>query len=245
MDQVRNSAEYVVEMRNVAFSFAPKAGSFELSVDRLEISKGEAVFLAGASGSGKSTLLGLICGTLVPQKGAINILGAEISSFSGSARDQLRADHIGIIFQMFNLLPYLSIPDNVLLPLHFSKTRKAAAIKNSKTDIAEAHRLLAALGVNPKEFGPQKTSNLSVGQQQRVAAARAFIGSPEIIIADEPTSSLDEGHQAKFIELLFAEKTRTGACLIMVSHDMRLATHFDRVIQLQDICQTGSGKVAA
>jgi putative ABC transport system ATP-binding protein len=245
MVQMKNAGEPAVKLRDVEFSFSPKAGSFGLAVDCLEISSGEAVFLAGASGSGKSTLLGLICGTLVPQKGKISILGQEITSLSGSARDQIRADHIGIIFQMFNLLPYLSILDNVLLPVHFSRTRKAAATKNNKTGKAEAYRLLAALGVDPEEFGQQKTSDLSVGQQQRVAAARAFIGSPEIIIADEPTSSLDEGHQAKFMELLFAEKARTGACLIMVSHDMRLATHFDRVIQLQDICQAGSGVLAA
>lgn len=245
MVQMKNAGKPAVELTGVDFSFSPKASSFGLAVDYLEISKGEAVFLAGASGSGKSTLLGLICGTLVPQKGEVNILGNCTTNLSGSARDQIRADHIGIIFQMFNLLPYLSILDNILLPLHFSKARKAAAAKNSKTDNAEARRLLTALGVDPEEFGQQKTSDLSVGQQQRVAAARAFIGSPEIIIADEPTSSLDEGHQAKFIELLFAEKARTGACLIVVSHDMRLASHFDRVIQLPDICQTRSRALAA
>lgn len=243
MDELRNISRPAVDMQNVAFSFGSDAGSFELALDCLKISIGETVFLAGASGSGKSTLLGLICGTLVPREGVINILGTAINSLSGSGRDQFRADHTGIMFQMFNLLPYLSILDNVLLPLHFSKTRKAAAIKNSNNITSEACRLLTALGVDPEEFGHQKTRDLSVGQQQRVAAARAFIGSPEIIIADEPTSSLDEDNQAKFMELLFAEKQRTDACLIMVSHDMRLATHFDRVIQLQDICSTRSGKL--
>ena len=245
MGQTEKPAKPVVELRDIEFSFAPEAGSFHLAVDCLEVSKGEAVFLAGASGSGKSTLLGLICGTLVPQKGEVHILGTEITSLPGSARDRIRADHIGIIFQMFNLLPYLSILDNVRLPVSFSTKRKVAATKNAGSDIAEARRLLTVLGVDPEKLGQQRTSDLSVGQQQRVAAARAFIGSPEIIIADEPTSSLDEGHQAQFMELLFAEKERTGACLIMVSHDLRLAKRFDRVIQLQDICHTGSREFAA
>ncbi|MCP4184626.1 MAG: ATP-binding cassette domain-containing protein, partial [Hyphomicrobiales bacterium] len=190
------------------------------------------------SGSGKSTLLGLICGTLTPQKGDIYVLGKNITVLTSSQRDRVRADHFGIIFQMFNLLPYLSILDNVLLPLNFSKLRKTAAIKQSGNIVTEADRLLTALGVDATKFGQQKTSDLSVGQQQRVAAARAFIGYPEIIVADEPTSSLDEGHQAKFMQLLFEETERTGATLIMVSHDRRLAKRFDRVVELSDLCRS-------
>jgi len=229
--------ETAVKMRDIRFSFEPNANSFSLALDYLELATGEAVFLAGPSGGGKSTLLGLICGTLIPQEGEIHILGKEITALSSSARDRVRADHIGIIFQMFNLLPYLSILDNVLLPLSFSELRRSAAVKEAGKPAGEAHRLLAALGVDTGQLGQQKTSDLSVGQQQRVAAARAFIGHPEIIVADEPTSSLDEGHQAKFMQLLFEEKQRTGACLIMVSHDLRLAERFDRVIDLEELCR--------
>lgn len=232
-----NNSEPVIRLRNVEFSYEKHENAFRLELDGLELAKGEKLFLAGASGSGKSTLLGLICGTLVPEKGEIHILGTEISALSSSARDRVRADHFGIIFQMFNLLPYLSILDNVLLPLSFSKLRKAAAEQKSGDATAEAHRLLAALGVDVKQFGRQTTSELSVGQQQRVAAARAFIGSPEIIIADEPTSSLDEGRQEKFMQLLFEEAEKTGASLIMVSHDKRLAKRFDRVLALEDLCR--------
>jgi len=234
----------VIKLQNIAFSYEQRKDSFSLDLDHLELAKGEKLFLAGASGSGKSTLLGLICGTLVPQKGEIHILGTEISALSSSARDRIRADHFGIIFQMFNLLPYLSILDNVLLPLSFSKSRKAAVEKKSGNSTAEAHRLLSALGVDVKQFGHQKTSDLSVGQQQRVAAARAFIGFPEIIIADEPTSSLDEGRQAKFMQLLFEEAEKTGASLIMVSHDNRLAKRFDRVLALEDLCRISPEAVA-
>ena len=229
-------AEPAVKLRDIRFSFEPRANSFSLAVDYLEMATGEAVFLIGPSGSGKSTFLGLICGTLVPQKGNIHILGKEITTLSSSARDQVRADHIGIIFQMFNLLPYLSILENVLLPLSFSKLRRSTTIEKAGKPSVEAMRLLAALGIDAGQFGQQKTSDLSVGQQQRVAAARAFIGHPQIIVADEPTSSLDEMHQAKFMQLLFEEKERTGACLIMVSHDLRLAERFDRVIDLEELC---------
>jgi len=232
-----NSVEPAVKLHNIRFSFEESADSFSMKLDFLELKKGEKVFLAGQSGSGKSTLLGLICGTLVPQEGNIHILEKDITKLSSSARDRVRADHFGIIFQLFNLLPYLSILENVLLPLNFSKSRKSAASRKSGNSTTEAYRLLDALGVDAKRIGQQTTSELSVGQQQRVAAARAFIGYPEIIVADEPTSSLDEGHQEKFMQLLFEEANRSGATLIMVSHDRRLAEHFDRVIELEDLCQ--------
>lgn len=224
-------------LEDIIFSWSSQPGSFTLKLDRFELEKGESVLLTGPSGSGKSTLLGMICGTLVPNHGNIFVLGQPFSQLSGSARDSFRADHFGIIFQMFNLLPYLSILDNVLIPLHFSKKRKAQVGDSAQSCQTEAKRILTGLGL--EQIDRQKTSDLSVGQQQRVAAARAFIGSPEIIIADEPTSSLDEGRQADFMELLFAEKTRTGASLLMVSHDLRLAERFDRVINLEDICHIG------
>ncbi|PCI04682.1 MAG: methionine ABC transporter ATP-binding protein [Hyphomicrobiales bacterium] len=230
-------SEPAVLLENISFSWGAHAGSFSLRLDRFELAKGESVLLTGPSGSGKSTLLGMICGTLVPDSGNISVLGQPFSTLSGSARDRFRADHFGIIFQMFNLLPYLSILDNVLIPLHFSKKRKLQAGDLAQARQTEARRILTGLGL--EQIDQQKTSDLSVGQQQRVAAARAFIGAPEIIIADEPTSSLDEGRQADFMELLFAEKIRTEASLLMVSHDLRLADRFDRVINLEDICHIG------
>ena len=225
----------VIKLNDIFFSWGTHANSFSLKLDEFVLERGESVLLTGPSGSGKSTLLGLICGTLVPNSGSISILEQSLGDLSGSARDRFRADHIGIIFQMFNLLPYLSVLDNVLMPLQFSKRRKLQTGDTDQTRRNDAKRILSELGL--EQMGQQKSINLSVGQQQRVAAARAFIGTPEIIIADEPTSSLDEGHQAVFIDMLFAQKAKSKASLLMVSHDLRLSNRFDRVVSLEDICQ--------
>ena len=224
-----------IKLNDIFFSWGTHANSFNLKLDEFELERGESVLLTGPSGSGKSTLLGLICGTLVPNSGSVSILGQSLGDLSGSARDRFRADHIGIIFQMFNLLPYLSVLDNVLMPLQFSKRRKLQTGDTDQTRKNDAKRILSELGLG--QMDQQKSVNLSVGQQQRVAAARAFIGAPEIIIADEPTSSLDEGRQAIFMDMLFAQKAKSKASLLMVSHDLRLSDRFDRVVNLKDICQ--------
>lgn len=227
-----------ISLKNIDFSWNTPASSFSLKIKQFELAKGESLLLTGPSGSGKSTLLGLICGTLLPNHGSTGILGQQLENLSAPKRDRFRADHIGIIFQMFNLLPYLSILDNVLIPLHFSQIRKLKAGSLEHDRKHEAIRILTDLGLT--QINHQKPINLSVGQQQRVAAARAFIGSPEIIIADEPTSSLDEGHQAAFMDLLFAQKAQSNASLLMVSHDLRLSDKFDRVVNIKDICDTNN-----
>jgi putative ABC transport system ATP-binding protein len=135
---------------------------------------------------------------------------------------------------MFNLLPYGSILDNVLLPLSFAKKRRARAGESRAVD-SEAQRLLTSLGLDPAELRGLSTAHLSVGQQQRVAAARALIGRPELIVADEPTSALDRDRQQAFLDLLFAEIDAVGASLVMVSHEEELGARFDRVLRLEDI----------
>jgi putative ABC transport system ATP-binding protein len=159
-------------------------------------------------------------------------------------RDRFRAEHFGIVFQMFNLLPYLSILDNVLLPLSFAKGRRARVVKGGQAPEAEARRLLASLGLDADRFAGQPASALSVGQQQRVAAARALIGAPEIVVADEPTSALDRGRQQEFVDLLFADLGRAGASLVMVSHDQSLAPRFDRVMPLADVASAARADAA-
>ena len=188
---------------------------------------------SGASGSGKSTLLNLVCGVIAPTAGRVEVLGTDLGGLAGAARDRFRAAHFGILFQMFNLLPYLSAVDNVLLPLGFAPERRRRAGPGD----GEARRLLARLGV--AEVADEPAASLSVGQQQRVAAARAMIGAPPIVVADEPTSALDTDTQDAFLALLFAELDRTGASLLMVSHDRGLQGRFDRVVRLAEIARAG------
>jgi putative ABC transport system ATP-binding protein len=159
---------------------------------------------------------------------------------SATDRDRFRAEHYGIIFQMFNLLPYANALDNVLLPLGFAPNRhKRAATAHTARE--EAGRLLAALGIH----GPLATkgiaAQLSVGQQQRVAAARALIGAPELVVADEPTSALDKKTQDGFLDLLFGQVEKAGTTLIMVSHDDRLESRFDRAVDLGGIATISQG----
>ncbi len=212
----------------------PGRHAFGLSVTRLTVARGERVLLLGPSGAGKSTLLSLVCGIVAPQAGTIEVLGRNIPDMAPHARDRFRAEHFGIIFQMFNLLPYASALDNVLLPLGFAAGRRSRASRERPAR-QEAERVLAALGIEGALATGGIAANLSVGQQQRVAAARALIGAPEIIIADEPTSALDADSQQRFLDLLFGQAEAAGATLLMVSHDARLAARFDRAVQLRDV----------
>lgn len=202
-----------------------------IALSRFEVARGERVFVCGPSGSGKSTLLSLLTGIAVPREGHVRVEETVLSSLPVAARDQFRADHIGYIFQQFNLLPYLGVLDNVLLSCAFSPCREQRAGGRAAARL-EAIRLLAALGLDETSLRKRRVTELSVGQQQRVAAARALIGSPELIIADEPTSALDADARDAFLLLLLAESERASSSLVFVSHDMTLARHFDRVVKL-------------
>ena len=209
-----------------------------LDIPALTIAAGERVFLHGPSGSGKSTLLGLLGGVNVAQSGRVSVLGRELRAIGARERDRLRAAHIGFLFQQFNLLPWLSAIDNVLLPATFSVERKARATSERPLR-DEAARLLTQLDLVPSLW-EKSAAELSVGQQQRVAAARALIGRPQIVIADEPTSALDAARQLAFVDLLLRECAAAQATLIFVSHDDRLAVHFDRQLSLVDINRAAS-----
>lgn len=224
----------VIDITGLHFTW-PKSFSTVLELEQFQVEQGEFLFIEGPSGSGKSTLLGLLTGILLPQQGKINILQHELSLANGPARDRFRADHIGYIFQIFNLIPYLSVIENVILPCQFSITRKRKVLAQAHSLREEALRLLAHLHLKDPKMLAKPVVELSVGQQQRVAAARALIGSPELIIADEPTSSLDAGHREAFLQLLFDECRKSGATLIFVSHDKNLAPLFDRVLQLNKV----------
>ena len=173
----------------------------------------------------------------------ISFNGTSVSAMPARLRDRFRADHIGFIFQMFNLVPYLSVIDNVTLPCRFSRRRRERAEMRSATPDAEAHRLLGLLGLDRGELVGRVVTDLSIGQQQRVAAARALIGDPELIIADEPTSALDEGTRERFLGLLYAQCAEAGASLLFASHDTRLGGLFDRHVSLADLQHGGSGQI--
>lgn len=204
----------------------------------LTVTSGERVFLAGPSGSGKTTLLNLIGGLITPQYGCLHFDGVDMGALSQSARDRFRADHIGFIFQQFNLIPYLDMLDNVLLPLRFSPKRRRSVSETGATPVHEASRLLQALFPEGLSASRSRVTRLSVGQQQRVAVARALIGAPSLVVADEPTSSLDYDARANFIELLFREAGRAGSAILFVSHDPTLRHLFDRALSIDELIGT-------
>jgi len=204
-----------------------------LQIERLCIDRGERVFLTGASGSGKSTLLSLIGGVIQPGTGSIRIIGLAVNELRASERDRFRGEHLGFIFQMFNLIPYLTIRENVLLPLQFSPARRNRLDRMEPEH--EAERLLSALGLVGAGPLSRPVMELSVGQQQRVAAARALIGRPDVLIADEPTSSLDADARENFLRLLMNECEDSGTTVLFVSHDRSLSPLFDRTLALGDL----------
>ena len=222
----------MIELNNMQFSWKE---TLTLNIEHLRICAGEKVFIQGASGSGKSTLLNLMAGVIIPQKGDVIINKSQLNSMKSSLRDSFRANHIGFIFQQFNLIPYLSLIENIILPCKFSLLRKEKALKHSKCLEEEAIRLLNDLGINASSILKRCVSELSIGQQQRVAIARALIGSPDIIIADEPTSALDSEHKNSFVKTLFDECEKENITLVFVSHDESLKSHFQRCIKLSSI----------
>lgn len=219
-----------IEAHHLRFAWPRKAQLIDIEYFALQ--NRERVFLRGPSGSGKSTLLGLLGGVLQPSAGDVTLLGQPLGALSASQRDRLRGEQIGFIFQMFNLIPYLDVLENVMLPGRFCKAREARIKGDPKH---EARRLLEALGLSSAELLSRPVTELSIGQQQRVAAARALYGKPGLIIADEPTSSLDQDAREHFLSLLMEECHAQGASLLFVSHDISLGERFDRIVTLKEI----------
>ena len=205
-----------------------------LALDHLVIARGERLFVGGRSGSGKSTLLGLAAGVTRPWSGKVRVLGQDLFALSAGKRDAFRADHVGIVFQLFNLVVYLDALENVLLPCRFSRRRRARLAERGLEPRAEARRLLERLELDVPSISNRPVTELSIGQQQRVALARALIGGPELLIADEPTSALDSDTRDRFVELLFNETRASGCSLLFVSHDLALASHFEHRLTLSE-----------
>jgi putative ABC transport system ATP-binding protein len=215
-------------IENVKFSYSNKLPENDICIESWSLGQGEKHFIFGPSGCGKSTLLNLISGVLRPSSGTITVLGESIEKMSSPQRDRFRANNIGYIFQQFNLIDYLNAKENIALARHFCSNKQTI---NLADKIAE---LLTALGINENDWS-RPISTLSIGQQQRIAIARAFINSPKLLIADEPTSSLDEPNRDKFLTLLNTLCDANQTTLLFVSHDTRLKHHFNRVQNFNDI----------
>lgn len=236
-----------VLLRNVVFRYGKRPPV--LRIPELRIDAGESVFLYGPSGSGKSTLLSLIAGVLQATGGSVQVLGHAFDKASAATRDRVRGSRMGYVFQSFNLIPYLSVRQNIALPCELYRER-LRHMRESSLD-AEVERLARRLDI--AALLDEKPRSLSVGQQQRVAIARALIGYPALLIADEPTSSLDANRRDEFVALLLemvgeAREQGNATTLLYVSHDMALAPHFNRTLSLTEIneaSQPERGRAAA
>ncbi len=234
MDTSRALDLPVVDVEGLGFSHS-RESTWQLSIERLQIEPGEHCYIFGPSGCGKTTLLQLIAGVHVPTKGTLRVLGEEL--YRGRRRDRRRAEHMGFVFQSFNLVPYLSAIENVTLPCRFAPGRRHRAVAQSGSLKEEAARLMLHLGLD-SSHQDRKPGELSVGQQQRVAVARALIGRPPLIVCDEPTSALDPEARDQFIDLLLQECAEAGSTAIVVSHDPALRPAFQTAYDLAATAQS-------
>jgi putative ABC transport system ATP-binding protein len=216
----------LIQIQNLTKTYRPE-GHLGAVLDRisLEIEPGEFLVLLGVSGSGKSTLLNLISGIDNPSSGQVIIDRVDITALDETRRTLFRRDHIGIIFQFFNLIPTLTVQENITLPLDLRGTRRREGEK-------QARCLLARVGL--AERANDYPDKLSGGEQQRVAIARALIHEPMLVLADEPTGNLDEETGKAVLKLLFELTREAGRTLIMATHNPEIVPLADRVAQIHD-----------
>jgi putative ABC transport system ATP-binding protein len=222
-------------------TFRYGSGPVILDIPTLSIARGARVFLHGPSGCGKTTLLGILAGVLTAPTGTVRVLERDLGAMNSGARDAFRAEHIGYVFQQFNLIPYLTAYDNIALPCRLDAARRA---RLGSTSLDAAIRNVAAQ-LDISGLLEQQATSLSVGQQQRVAAARALLAAPELVICDEPTSSLDADRRDAFLGLLSESISRAGATLLFVSHDSSLSKHFDTQLSLPQLNRAARAYAAA
>lgn len=228
-----NTTMTIITIENLFFKYN-KNNEFAIHLDHFSMEKSNRIFLEGPSGCGKTTFLNILTGLLTPSQGTVRILNTDITTLSAIQCDRFRADHFGIIFQLFNLIPYLSVIENIVLPCTFSKVKTKKVLTRALSLEEEASRLCHDLDITPS-LRNTPVHRLSIGQQQRVAIARAMMGQPELIIADEPTSALDDDRKHHFMNLLLNECQKYNISLIFVSHDTTLTSHFNHVYSLKQL----------
>lgn len=222
----------VIRLNQLRFSY-PGATTEVLNIPEWQLNQGERCFVFGASGAGKSTLMNLLSGVLKPSSGEIWVQGENLSALSSKKRDQFRARHIGVVFQQFNLIPYLTVAENIRLASWFSGFKEGALGDSFEERLAQ---LLETLQL-PLSVLQRPSGELSVGQQQRVAIVRALINQPELVIVDEPTSALDTYARDSFMQLLMSTCSAQASSLLFVSHDLALQSYFDVHLALGELNQ--------
>jgi putative ABC transport system ATP-binding protein len=216
----------VIEVRNLAFGY-PRGG-FQLSVRELKVAQGEGVAVVGPSGCGKTTLLHLLAGVLVPVGGTVVVDGVQLSELGHEDRQDFRALSMGLVFQEFELLEYLDVIDNVLLPYRVSPAlgldgaaRQRAAELVEQVDLADKKRSF------PRQ--------LSQGERQRVAVCRSLVTRPKVLFGDEPTANLDADNRDQVMDTLFRYTKEQGAPLVVVTHDAELHSRFESVLDVREL----------
>lgn len=222
-----------IQLKDIRYTYPDTPGKLILNINNWKVAAGEQVFVHGPSGGGKSTLLNLLSGMLQADTGEVSVMGQRLDKISSRQRDRFRADHIGYIFQQFNLIPYLDAIDNIKLAHQFAKENTSSSLED------EIKSLLSSFYIDPADW-QKPVAKLSIGQQQRIAIARAMVNKPELLIADEPTSSLDQDNRDNFMKELMAMVSEHNTTLLFVSHDMSLAKHFNRIDALADINIAGA-----
>ena len=207
--------------------FAYGEGDFRLEIPVLHVPRGQSTAFIGPSGSGKTTLLNLIAGIVTPEGGNVTTQGVEVSGLSDAGRRDFRVTRLGLVFQEFELLEYLSVLDNILLPYRIN-----ASLKLDGTVRDRARSLAAQVGIADK-LG-RYPHRLSQGERQRVAVCRAMLPGPSLILADEPTGNLDPANKGKVLDILFEQARATDATLVTVTHDTELLPRFERVVDFRE-----------
>jgi ABC-type lipoprotein export system ATPase subunit len=215
----------MVQLSEVEFRYP--VGDFALRVRSLEVARGESVAIIGPSGSGKTTLLQLIAGISLPARGTVTTRGVELNGLGDAARREFRIRHIGLVFQEFELLEYLSVLDNVLLPY-----RIHPALELTPAVATRAAALAERVGVAGKL--DRKARKLSQGEKQRAAVCRALVAQPDLLLADEPTGNLDPGNKQRVLDILFEQARASAATLVVVTHDRDRLDRFERVIDVKE-----------